>query len=237
MRKLFFTALVAAGVFSGLHAQTPQGGATEKTPSHSEYFSWINNTNEGATAEQTSKNLDFFQWLHDTYGMELDIYAFDAGALDGAKIYGSTKSERFKRYFPEGFGPLSKQAAKMNTRLGVWCGPDGFGDTPEEAKERSDMMIGLVRDYNFGLFKMDAVCGQLRKEKYDDFDKMMTEIRKYSPDFVLLNHRLDLGPGVRHSTTFLMPRLLGRRPHPPVLRPRDDTCARDIRQSLVPARR
>ena len=92
----------------------------------------------------------------------------------------------------------------MNTRLGVWCGPDGFGDTPEEAKERSDMMIGLVRDYNFGLFKMDAVCGQLRKEKYDDFDKMMTEIRKYSPDFVLLNHRLDLGPGVRHSTTFLM---------------------------------
>lgn len=204
MRKLFFTALVATGVFSGLHAQTPQGGATEKTPSHSEYFSWINNTNEGATAEQTSKNLDFFQWLHDTYGMELDIYAFDAGALDGAKIYGSTKSERFKRYFPEGFGPLSKQAAKMNTRLGVWCGPDGFGDTPEEAKERSDMMIGLVRDYNFGLFKMDAVCGQLRKEKYDDFDKMMTEIRKYSPDFVLLNHRLDLGPGVRHSTTFLM---------------------------------
>lgn len=204
MRKLFFTALVAAGVFSGLHAQTPQGGATEKTPSHSEYFSWINNTNEGATAEQTSKNLDFFQWLHDTYGMELDIYAFDAGALDGAKIYGTTKSDRFKSYFPEGFGPLSEQAARMNTRLGVWCGPDGFGDTPEEAKERADMMIGLVRDYNFGLFKMDAVCGQLRKEKYDDFDKMMTEIRKYSPDFVLLNHRLDLGPGVRHSTTFLM---------------------------------
>lgn len=204
MNSKIFAGLATAVFTAGLQAQTPQGGATEKTPSHSEYFSWINNTNEGATAGQTRINLDFFKWLHDTYGMQLDIYAFDAGAIDGARTYGSTKSARFKRQFPEGFGPLSKQAAQMGTRLGVWCGPDGFGNTPEEAKERSDMMIGLVRDYNFGLFKMDGVCGQLRKEKYDDFDKMMTEIRKYSPDFVLLNHRLDLGPGVRHSTTFLL---------------------------------
>ena len=59
-------------------------GADEKTPSKSEYFSWINNTNEGSTQDQTIKNLQFFKYLYDTYGMILDIYAWDAGNLDGA---------------------------------------------------------------------------------------------------------------------------------------------------------
>ena len=202
MKKLILSAAITCLSLAHVHAQ--QGGATETTTSRSEYFSWINNTNEGATAEQTRINLDFFRWLHDKYGMELDIYAFDAGAIDGAKMYGSTKSDRFKRQFPEGFGPLSRQAADMNTRLGIWCGPDGFGNSEAEAKERADMMTGLVKDHNFSLFKMDAVCGQLRKDKYEPFDSMMTEIRRLSPDFVLLNHRLDLGPGTRHSTTFLL---------------------------------
>lgn len=204
MKKIILSGAIACISLAFARAQTPQGGATETTPSRSEYFSWINNTNEGATAEQTRINLDFFRWLHDKYGMELDIYAFDAGAIDGASMYGSMKSNRFKRQFPEGFGPLSRQAAGMGTRLGIWCGPDGFGNSEAETKERSDMMISLVEKYNFGLFKMDAVCGQLRKDKYEPFDRMMTRIRELSPDFVLLNHRLDLGPGVRHSTTFLL---------------------------------
>lgn len=204
MKKLILAGFFACFHLIAIEAQQPQGGAVETTPSHSQYFSWINHTNEGATAEQTRANLDFFRWLHDRYGMELDLYAFDAGAVDGAGFYGSTNSERFKKQFPQGFGPLSKQAAEMNTRLGLWGGPDGFGDTEASAKERSDMMIDLVRKYNFGLFKMDAVCGPLRKEKQDCFDKMMTEVRRLSPDFVLLNHRLDLGKGMKHSTTYLL---------------------------------
>ncbi|MBE6599576.1 MAG: hypothetical protein E7638_09055, partial [Ruminococcaceae bacterium] len=64
-------------------------GADETTPSHPQYFSWINNTNEGATEGQTLINLEYFKWLHDTYGMELEIYAWDAGNLDGsAGTYG-----------------------------------------------------------------------------------------------------------------------------------------------------
>ena len=60
----------------------PLAGADEQTPSLSHYFSWIDNTNEGATERQTLANLDFFKWLHDEYGMDLDIYALDAGAID-----------------------------------------------------------------------------------------------------------------------------------------------------------
>ena len=36
-------------------------GADERTPSRSEYFSWINNTNEGSTEKQTLVNLAFFR--------------------------------------------------------------------------------------------------------------------------------------------------------------------------------
>lgn len=179
-------------------------GADEKTPSRSEYFSWINNTNEGATTRQTMINLEFFKWLWQEYGMKLDIYAFDAGAIDGSGFYGSIKSSRFKRQFPGGFGPLADFASKTGTRLGIWGGPDGFGDTKEEENQRIETMVSLCRDFHFELFKMDAVCGQLRPEKYDAFDRMMTECRKFSPDLVLLNHRLDLGKGTIHSTTFLM---------------------------------
>ena len=84
-----------------------QSQATGQTPSRSEYFSWINNTNEGPDQKQTMINLEFFRWLYDEYGMCLDIYAFDAGTIDGAKIYGCTDSQIFKEKFPEGFGPVS----------------------------------------------------------------------------------------------------------------------------------
>ncbi|MDP6111407.1 MAG: hypothetical protein QGG53_06005, partial [Planctomycetota bacterium] len=69
-------------------------GADEQTPSRSQYFSWINNTNEGSTEEQTRINLEFFRWLHDEFGMVLDIYAWDAGHIDGRLFYGSTDSDR-----------------------------------------------------------------------------------------------------------------------------------------------
>lgn len=188
---------------AGLAAGQPRG-VDETTPSRSQYFSWINNTNEGPTEAHTLTNLAFFRWLHDEYGLELDIYAFDAGAIDGKNFYGSTKSERFRRQFPHGFGPVAETAKEMGTRLGVWGGPDGFGDTAEEEAARIEDMVSLCRDFGFELFKMDAVCGQLRPEKYDAFDRMMTACREHSPNLILLNHRLDLGPAVRHSTTFLL---------------------------------
>jgi len=178
-------------------------GADEKTPSRAQYFSWINNTNEGATEEQTQINLEFFRWMQEEYGMVLDIYAFDAGAIDGKGFYGSIYSKRFKRQFPNGFDPVYQKAKKNGTRLGVWGGPDGFGDTPEEEKARIDMMVKLCRDYAFMLFKFDAVSGSLRPDKQEAFIKMMVDCRKYSPDLILLNHRLELGKGLPYATTSL----------------------------------
>jgi hypothetical protein len=204
IKLIILTFLLIFNLLRGQEVPKIFPGADEKTPSRSEYFSWINNTNEGTTARQSLINLEFFKWLNDLYGMKLDIYAFDAGAIDGRGFYGNIHSARFKRQFPGSFAPVADKAATIGTRLGIWGGPDGFGDTPEEEKQRTETMVSLCRDFHFELFKMDAVCGQLRPEKYDAFDHMMTECRKYSPDLVLLNHRLNLGKGTAHSTTFLL---------------------------------
>ncbi len=188
---------------SAQEASSVYPGADEKSPSRAQYFSWINNTNEGATEAQTMINLEFFNWLHETYGMTLDIYAFDAGAIDGKRFYGSMHSERFKSQFPKGFQPMYEKAKAMNTRLGIWGGPDGFGDTEEETALRTEQMVSLCRDFEFALFKFDAVCGALREEKEDDFVNMMIQCRLYSPDLILLNHRLGLKKGKPYATTFL----------------------------------
>jgi hypothetical protein len=81
--------------------------------------------------------------------------------------------------------------------------PGWFWNTPEEEKERINLMVGLARDYKFELFKFDGVCGNLREHKQDAFVKMMQDVRKYSPNLILLNHRLNLGKGLPHATTWL----------------------------------
>lgn len=179
-------------------------GADELTPSRSQYFSWINNTNEGSTEKQTLINLDYFKWLHDEYGMKLDIYAWDAGNLDGSRgTYETLDSPKITAQYPRGYAPITEAAKSIGTRLGVWCGPDGFGDTPEDAKKRHEQMVSLCRDYNFALFKIDGVCGDLRESKRGYFVDMMRECRRYQPDLILLNHRLELGIGNPYATTFL----------------------------------
>lgn len=203
MKRIIITFLLALFLIQVKAQEKVFPGADEKTPSRAQFFTWINNTNEGADEEHTRINLDFFAWLKSEYGMQLDIYAFDAGALDGARFYGSIYSDRFKKQFPNGFDPIYEQAKSLDIRLGIWGGPDGFGDTPEEEKARTDQMVKLSRDYEFALFKFDAVCGPLRPEKEDAFINMMTQVRTHSPDLILLNHRLGLTKSKPHATTFL----------------------------------
>lgn len=116
-----FVLTVIFVIIFNLQAQTQSkifAGAEESTPSRSEYFSWINNTNEGSTEKQTLINLDFFKWLKDKYGMQLDIYALDAGNIDGKGFCGNMESSRFLKQFPNSFDLIFKKASSINTRLG-----------------------------------------------------------------------------------------------------------------------
>lgn len=182
----------------------PITGAGEQTPSIPYYFSWINNTNEGSTERQTLINLDFFRFMRDAYGMQIRIYAWDAGNFDGASQgYGDLNSEKFRSQYPNGYKKVVEEAEKLGIRFGLWGSPDGFGDTPEEEKERVDFYVHLCRDYHFAAFKLDGVCGRLRPEKAATYAAMIEECRKYSPDLILLNHRLDFYEAQKYITTFL----------------------------------
>lgn len=179
-------------------------GADQATPSIPQYFSWLNNTNEGATQTQTLINLAYFKWLKNEYGMQIKLYAWDAGNLDGSNgTYAAKNKEKLQKQFPEGYGPIARAAAETGIRLGVWCGADGFGNTPEEEKARRELIIRLCRDYNFMEFKVDAVCDWLREEKQPVFAQMIRECRSYCPDLILLNHRNNLGPAELYATTTL----------------------------------
>jgi hypothetical protein len=205
MKKILFCiTLICSTITYGFPQSKVFPGADEKTPSRSQYFSWINNTGEGSTEAQTIANLNFFKWLREEYGMVLDIYAFDAGNIDKTEYVGSSKVTRFELQFPNGYKPMADLAAETGTRLGVWDAPDRFGNTPEEEKRQTEYMVSLCRDYGFELFKFDAMGGDLRDEKQDAFIRMMTECRKYSPNLILLNHRVNLGTeAVKQATTFL----------------------------------
>jgi hypothetical protein len=148
--------------------------------------------------------MEFFQWLHDEFGLTLDIYSLDVGNIDDGPYtagvgrliphhYGTLDSEEFKAQFPRGFAPLVREAARFGGRLGVWMGPDGFGDTPEEEKARVGMLTSLCRDFNFIAFKFDAVAGQLRPEKQEVFRRAIEACRAFCPDLLVQNHRVRLG--------------------------------------------
>ena len=204
----------AIGVASGQATERVLPAADELTPSKSHFFDWINSQYEGTTEAHTLTNLAFFKWMHDEYGMALDVYSLDVGNIDDGPYtagvgrftpahYGTMDSVEFRRQFPRGFGPLVERAASFGCRLGIWLGPDGFGDTPDEEQRRTDMLISLCRDHKFALFKLDAVAGGLRPEKEVTLARVLQECRRYSPDLIVLNERIDLGEAAPQATTSL----------------------------------
>jgi hypothetical protein len=188
-------------------------GADNKTPSVAMYFDWVNRNWRGSNETKALTGLDFFKWLNQAYGMKLDIFMLDAGVFDngprcktipGRPAYGDLNSPWFTSAYPHGLSSIYKKASSFDCRLGLWLGVDGFGNTAEDAQKRIDLLVSLCRDYKMKLFKMDACCSMLRPEKEPYFIKAMEEARKFSPDLILLNHRINLSETARkYTTTFL----------------------------------
>ncbi|HYG34101.1 MAG TPA: hypothetical protein VEC99_04925 [Clostridia bacterium] len=215
---LWLAMLIAALPLSS-EAAASQGFsvADDKTPSRAMYFDWINTEWHGHNEGKVLANLDFFRWLKEEYGMQLDIYLMDAATLDqgpgcagsepdlrGIPAYSGLDNPGFLSRFPHRFDLISDKAASFGCRLGLWLGPDGFGNTEQEARQRIHLYTKLGRDYHMALFKFDACCSDLRPEKENYFIEAMTEARKYSPDLIALNHRISFSPrALPYLTTFL----------------------------------
>jgi hypothetical protein len=213
MKRVILIFLFNTAVFYSQSQEKVFPGADESSPSRSMYFDWVNINWYSSTENKVLTNLNFFKWLHDDYGMKLDIFLMDAGVFDnapncfvveGRPAYGNLSSPWFTKRFPNKFDKIYQAAKSFNCRLGLWIGPDGYGNTEEEARQRINLITGLTRDYNMALFKMDACCSNLRPEKEKYFIETWKEVRKYSPDLILLNHRIDLSDEARkYATTFL----------------------------------
>jgi hypothetical protein len=118
--------------------------------------------------------------------MQLDIYAFDAGDIDGPRYYGRMDSDKFKAQFPRGFAPIHELAKSFGCRFGIWLGPDGFGDTSAEEQAR----INLLQRYRDimvkGMVLDETRYGPLAVARGNDTTRLIT----------LRN--LDWQPVVRH---------------------------------------
>jgi len=205
--KRFFLLGVSVFIMTNHYSQNIFPGADEHTPSKAIYDSWLNDLWEGSTENKTIANLDFFKWLKDEYGMQLDIYTLDAGNLDQnpkyaedaknydiglTKAYGSIETPRFMYNFTNGFHYITRKAKYMDCGIGIWLGPDGYGNTDSVAQKRTDLLVSLCKDYDFDLFKFDAVCTTLPAEHEKYFIRSLTECRKYKPDLITLNHHIPL---------------------------------------------
>ena len=201
-KHLVFTTLILLLLSTSLFSQSKL--IDKNSPSQSHFFDWINSQYEGTTEAQVLINLDFFKWMYNSYGMELDIYSLDVGNIDdGPRTagvgrfnpyhYGNFESREFKEQFPNGFGPLAEKAAEFGCRLGIWLGPGGFGTTERDKQLRKEMMVSCCRDYNFKLFKMDAVAQQFDKAEEDIMIETLKECRKFTPDLIVSSHRVDFG--------------------------------------------
>jgi len=216
INKQIFVLISIAFIWGSANGQSDKKvfpGANNQTPSVAMYFDWVNRNWRGSNETKALTGLDFFKWLNHDYGMKLDIFMLDAGVFDngprckampGRPDYGDFNSPWFTKAYPNGFNKIFKKASSFDCRLGLWVGVDGFGDTQNEAQKRIDLLVSLCRDYKMRLFKMDACCSMLRPEKEPYFIKAMEEARKYSPDLILLNHRINLSETARkYTTTFL----------------------------------
>jgi len=173
----------------------------ERTPARAMYFDWVSRNWYASNEAKVLADLGFFKWLHDEYGMQLDLFVLDTATLDngprcrpveGRPAYGSLEMESFQREYPHGLGMLSRFAASFGCEIGIWLGPDGFGETEREAQERIELLEALVRDYGVRLFKYDACCSGLRPEKAGYFIEALQRCRAIAPDLIVTNQRVGL---------------------------------------------
>ena len=182
------------------------------------YFDWININWWGGNENKVTNNLRFFKWMHDEYGMKLDIYSLDASNVDngpgcdwGEKPYreeppryGGIDSEWFKSKYPNGMDSITALANSFGCELGVWMGPDGYGETDSSARVRIDMLDRLTGKYNVALFKLDGCCSYLKPENEKYFIEAMSKSFANNPDLIVLNHRIPMSDSAKaFSTTFL----------------------------------
>jgi hypothetical protein len=175
------------------------------------YFDWLCHDNSGPRESEVLANFAALRRLKALYGLQFDIYNSDAGLVESQGTYYPQFKADFLSRFPAGLGPVAAASDALGMRLGLWIGPDGFGETPEEMAARRGQILAWVRDFNVGLFKMDTVVSALDhkdkyilEKKYQSLADALAEARRIDPKFVAINHRINNSPYMLTITDCLL---------------------------------
>jgi hypothetical protein len=175
------------------------------------YFDWLCHDNSGPRESEVLANFAALRRLKELYGLQFDIYNSDAGLVESQGTYYPQFKANFLSRFPAGLKPLAEGSKALGMRLGLWLGPDGFGEKPGEMAARREQLLSWVRDFNVGLFKMDTVVSELAhpdkyilEKKYQSLADALAEARRIDPGFVAINHRINDSPYMLTITDCLL---------------------------------
>ena len=175
------------------------------------YFDWLCHDNSGPRESEVLANFAALRRLKELYGLQFDIYNSDAGLVESQGTYYPQFKANFLSRFPAGLKPLAEGSKALGMRLGLWLGPDGFGEKPEEMAARREQLLSWVRDFNVGLFKLDTVVSELAhpdkyilEKKYQSLADALAEARRIDPGFVAINHRINESPYMLTITDCLL---------------------------------
>jgi hypothetical protein len=165
------------------------------------YFDWLCHDNSGPLESEILANFAVLKKMKALYGLQFDIYNSDAGLVESMGTYFPQYKPIFEKRFPRGLRTIADASKELGMRLGLWIGPDGFGETPQSMEARKRQLISWVKESNVGLFKLDTVVSALRHEnkyilekKYQALMDALSEIRQIDPRFVAINHRVNNSP-------------------------------------------
>jgi hypothetical protein len=175
------------------------------------YFDWLCHDNSGPLESEILANFAALKRLREMYGLQFDIYNSDAGLVESQGTYFPQFKARFDQRFPNGLRTIADASARLGMKLGLWIGPDGFGETPASMAARRNQLLAWVRDFNVGLFKLDTVVSALAHEdkyilekKYQSLADALAEARRIDPSFVAINHRINDSPYMLTITDCLL---------------------------------
>ncbi len=175
------------------------------------YFDWLCHDNSGPRESEVLANFAALRRLKELYGLQFDIYNSDAGLVESQGMYHPQFKADFLSRFPAGLKPLAEGSKALGMRLGLWLGPDGFGERPEEMAARREQLVSWVRDFNVGLFKLDTVVSELAhpdkyilEKKYQSLADTLAEARRLDPEFIVINHRINDSPYMLTITDCLL---------------------------------
>ena len=98
------------------------------------YFDWLCHDNSGPLESEILMNFAALKRLKELYGLQFDIYNSDAGLVEAPQTYFPQYRAIFERRFPKGLKTVADVSTGLGMRLGLWIGPDGFGERPDEMK-------------------------------------------------------------------------------------------------------